>query len=86
MDFQNRIVIDPNIMVGKPLIRGTRITVELIVRLLAQGQTFDAILTAYPHLAREDILAALHYADTLLAEERVYPLYQNVGKEDEGYA
>lgn len=86
MDLQNRITIDRHIMVGKPIIRGTRITVELIVRLLAQGQTFDDILAAYPHLKRDDILAALHYVDSLLEEERVYPFYQNVGQQKEGYA
>ena len=54
-----RIAIDPDVMVGKPVIRGTRITVELIIGLLAQGWTDHEILAAYPHLTREDILACL---------------------------
>jgi len=72
--YQNRIIVDPRIMVGKPVIKGTRITVELILRLLAQGQTIEEILKAYPHLEREDILAALEYARELVEEERVYPI------------
>lgn len=52
-----RIILDPNVMVGKPVIRGTRITVELVIGLFAQGWTEQDILSAYPHLAREDILA-----------------------------
>ena len=72
--YQNRIIVDPRIMVGKPVIKGTRITVELILRLLAQGQTIEEILKAYPHLEREDILAALEYARELVEEEKVYPI------------
>jgi len=60
--YQNRITVDPKVMVGKPVIKGTRITVELILRLLAQGQAIEEILKAYPHLKKEDILAALEYA------------------------
>lgn len=70
----DRIIIDPKIMVGKPVIKGTRITVELILRLLAQGQTVDKILENYPHLHKEDILAAIEYATELVEEEKVYPL------------
>jgi uncharacterized protein (DUF433 family) len=54
-----RIVLDPNVMVGKPVICGTRITVELVIGLLAQGWTEQEILDAYPHLTREDVLACL---------------------------
>ena len=56
------IISDPNIMVGKPVIRGTRITVELILRKLAAGQTIDQILEDYPHLSRSGIKAALEFA------------------------
>lgn len=73
-----RIVIDPKIMVGKPVIKGTRITVELILRLLAQGQTMENILENYPHLQKDDILAAIEYATRLVEEEKVYPF----GKDD----
>ena len=69
-----RITLDPEVMVGKPVIRGTRITVELIIGLLAQGWTEQDILAAYPHLAREDILACLAYAQDLVSSEKVYPI------------
>lgn len=72
---QNRIVVDPEIMVGKPIVRGTRITVELILRQLAQGMTVGDILKNYPHLAKEDIYAAIQYATQLVQEEFVYPLF-----------
>lgn len=79
--YQNRIVADPKIMVGKPMIRGTRITVELILRQLAQGITADEILKNYPNLKREDIYAALEYAGGLVEEENVYPLTKKVDAE-----
>jgi len=69
-----RIVIDPEIMGGKPVIKGTRITVELILRLLAEGLTVEEILEDYPHLTDEDIRAALLYASKVLEIEEVYPL------------
>jgi uncharacterized protein (DUF433 family) len=72
--YRNRIVIDPKIMVGKPVIKGTRITVELILRVLAQGQTIEEILKAYSHLKKEDILAVLEYATEIIAEEKIFPL------------
>jgi uncharacterized protein (DUF433 family) len=68
-----RIALDPDVMVGKPVIRGTRITVELIIGLLAQGWADQEILAAYPHLTREDILACLAYAQELVSSEKVYP-------------
>jgi uncharacterized protein (DUF433 family) len=58
-DWQERIVIDPGIMVGKPVIRGTRIPVELIVQMLGQGISEEEILEEYPRLHAEDIRAAL---------------------------
>ncbi len=69
-----RVTLDPNVMVGKPVIRGTRITVELIIGLLAQGWAEQDILAAYPHLTREDILACLAYAQDLVSSEKVYPI------------
>lgn len=71
---QNRIVVDPEIMVGKPVIKGTRIAVELILRQLAQGITVEELLANYPHLAREDVYAAIEYASELVTEENIYPL------------
>lgn len=73
-NYQNRITVDPEIMVGKPIIKGTRITVELILRLLAQGMTIKEILKNYPHLEKEDILAVLEYATKVIEEEKVLPL------------
>jgi uncharacterized protein (DUF433 family) len=70
----NRIGIDPLVMAGKPVIRGTRIPVELIVRMLAQGIPEHEILREYPRLHPEDIRAALEYAARVLAEEDVFPL------------
>lgn len=61
-EFQERIAIDPKVMAGKPVIRGTRIPVGLVVRMVAQGIPIDEILADYPTLCREDIQAALAYA------------------------
>lgn len=69
-----RITTNPNIMVGKPVIKGTRITVELILRQLAQGRAIKDILGDYPHLQKEDIYAAIEYAAQLVEEESVYSL------------
>ncbi len=69
-----RITVDPRIMAGKPVIRGTRIPVELIVRMLAQGVPEQEILQEYPRLEPQDIRAALAYAADVLAGEEVYPL------------
>jgi uncharacterized protein (DUF433 family) len=75
MDEQlDRISIDPKVMVGKPVIRGTRIPVDLIVRMLAQGIAESEILREYPRLQPEDIRAALTYAACVLAHEDVFPL------------
>ena len=72
--YEDRIIVDPEIMVGKPIIKGTRITVELVLGLLAQGERMDEVLEAYPHLKREDIYAALGYAEKIIREERIMPL------------
>jgi uncharacterized protein (DUF433 family) len=61
MDLQSRITIDPNILVGKPIIKGTRLAVELIIDLLAQGWTNDEILRNYPGITLEDIQACLAF-------------------------
>jgi uncharacterized protein (DUF433 family) len=75
MDQQiERIVIDPDVMAGKPVMRGTRIPVELIVRMLAQGVTETEILSEYPGLEASDIRAALTYAAQVLANEDVFPM------------
>ena len=72
MTFTDRIQINPRIMLGKPVIRGTRITVELVLRKLSEGANEEDILDAYPRLTREDIHAAIRYAaDTLSHEETI---------------
>jgi uncharacterized protein (DUF433 family) len=68
-----RIVVDPGVMVGKPVIRGTRIPVELVVRMVAEGIAEQDILTEYPRLVPDDIRAALTYAAQLVAGEDVFP-------------
>ncbi len=72
--IEQRISSDPRVMAGKPVIRGTRIPVELIVRMLAQGIPDEEILREYPRLQEEDIRAALAYAAEVLAEEEVFPV------------
>lgn len=74
MSWEERIAIDPAILVGKPVIKGTRIAVEFIIDLLAEGWSHEEILASYPQLSREDLLSALRYASETLKSERVYPL------------
>jgi uncharacterized protein (DUF433 family) len=69
-----RITIDPKIMVGKPTIRGLRITVYQILKALAAGISTDELLEDYPELEKEDIEAALLYAAELVEEERIYKI------------
>jgi uncharacterized protein (DUF433 family) len=68
------IIADPNIMRGKPVIRGTRITVELILQKIAAGQSIDQILSDYPHLTREGIIGALEFAAESVRVTALYPL------------
>ncbi|MDG4551977.1 MAG: DUF433 domain-containing protein [Candidatus Contendobacter sp.] len=74
MNWNDRIVLNPDIMLGKPVIRGSRLAVEFIIDLLAQGWSEEDILRNYPGLAHEDIIACLGYASALLHAERVFPL------------
>jgi uncharacterized protein (DUF433 family) len=74
MDWRDRIIVDPAILVGKPVIRGTRLAVEFILELLAEGWTRKQIEQNYPALTDDDLKAALHYAAEVLRHERVYPL------------
>lgn len=69
----NLITADPQIMMGKPVIAGTRITVELILEKLAAGETVEQLLVAHPRLTREGIQAALAYAAQTLRSDIVYP-------------
>ncbi|MEK7189477.1 MAG: DUF433 domain-containing protein [Patescibacteria group bacterium] len=70
----NRIEVNPAILIGKPIIRGTRIPVELILKMTAQGITIVEILDEYPRLTKEDIYAALEYAHKVVEAEEIYPL------------
>ena len=68
------IVSNPAVMMGKPVVAGTRITVELILEKMASGETIEQILDAHPRLTREGIFATLDYATRVLRSEIVYPI------------
>ena len=72
MDWRDRISADPNVLVGKPVIKGTRISVELVLDLLAGGYTHDQIRQQYDHLTQEDIQACLAYAGEVIRSERMF--------------
>jgi uncharacterized protein (DUF433 family) len=72
--WQERIGYDPAVLAGRPVIKGSRIAVEFVIDLLAQGWTDADILENYPGLSHEDILACLAYARDILSAERVYPI------------
>ena len=74
VDWNEHIVIDQAILVGKPVVKGTRLAVEFIIGLLAQGWPESEILRNYPGLTHENILACLSYAGAMLGSEKVYPL------------
>ena len=74
MSWKERIVIDAEVLTGKPVIRGTRLAVEFILGLLAEGWTESDITSNYPGVTPEDIRACLAYAAATLQSERVYPL------------
>lgn len=76
MDWRNRIVTDPDILVGKPTIKGTRISVELVLGWLASDWTFDNLLESYPNITREDILAALAFAADLMRDEQYLAIHK----------
>ncbi len=72
--MENLIECNPKIMFGKPVIKGTRITVELILEKIATGESVEDILSSYPHLTREQILACVDFARRSLSLDFVYPL------------
>ena len=72
MSWQDRITINPNVLVGKPIVKGTRISVEFVIDLLSRGWTADRILHEYDQLTAEDVQACLAYASEVLRSERVY--------------
>jgi len=69
MSYKEYIERNPEIMLGKPIIKGTRITVELIMRKLAEGYDIEDLLKSYPHLTKKQIYAALEYAADMIANE-----------------
>lgn len=74
MNWHDHIVVDAQILVGKPVIKGTRLSVEFIIDLLAQGWSEEQILNSYPGLTRQDLQACYAYAAAILGAEKVYPL------------
>lgn len=73
-NLQDHIVLDPALLQGKPVVRGTRLSVEFVVGLFAQGWTQQQVLENYPNLTAEDLRACMLYAQQRLQDERVYPL------------
>lgn len=74
LDFRERIVLDPAILVGKPVIKGTRVPVSLILNLVGHGATFDEIVADYPGLKEDDVRAAVLYAGARLDRDDVFLL------------
>ena len=74
MDWRNRIAANPDVLVGKPVIKGTRLAVEFIIDLLAQGWTESDIMENYQGVTREDIASCLSYAGEVLKTERVFAI------------
>ncbi len=74
MNWQERIELSPEVLAGKPVVKGTRLAVEFVVDLLAQGWSEETIIANYPTLTSEDIKACLQYASAALHAEKVYPL------------
>jgi len=68
-----RIALDPDVLVGKPVIRGTRIAVEFVIGLMADGWTEAEILESYPGITHDDIIACLAYARDALSSEKIFP-------------
>ena len=76
VEWRDRIVIDPAVLVGKPVLKGTRLAVEFVLDLLANGWTYDQIRDNYPGVTDHDVRACLAYAKEVLQQERVFPVAQ----------
>lgn len=74
MEFKQRIISNPDVLTGKPVIAGTRLSVQFIVGLLAKGVTHQEIITEYPYIVEEDIRACLAYASQMLESSTLIPL------------
>lgn len=75
-DWNQRIISDPEVLMGKPCVKGTRISVELILGWLANGWSHEQVLEAYPHVTREDILAALAFAADMMRDEQYVAIHK----------
>ena len=71
MDYHNRITSNPDVLLGKPVIKGTRLTVALLLRKLSEGASVEAIVRMYPQITKEDVYAALQYASEVIANEEI---------------
>jgi len=76
MEWRDRIVVDPGVLVGKPVLKGTRLAVEFVIDLLANGWTHDQIRDNYAGVTDDDIRACLEYAKDVLQHERVFTVAQ----------
>jgi uncharacterized protein (DUF433 family) len=74
MEWRDHITVDPRVLAGKPIVKGTRISVELVIDLLAAGWTSQQLLDSYPTLGADDVRACLAYASEILHGEKVFPL------------
>jgi uncharacterized protein (DUF433 family) len=77
--YKHRIIVDPNILAGKPVVKGTRIPVELVLKRLAQDLDMQTLFEAYPRLTKEDVQACLAYAQALVERRSI----QSLGSEEE---
>lgn len=84
MEWRERIVTDPDLLMGKPVIKGTRLSVELILGWLAQGWTTEQLLENYPQLKQPDVQAALAFASDMLREERYIAINRAAGESATG--
>ena len=71
MYTNERIACNPDVMLGKPVIKGTRITIELLLKKLSEGMSMEELITAYPQLKKEDILAAISYSAEVISREEM---------------
>jgi uncharacterized protein (DUF433 family) len=74
MDWHDRIEVNPKVLAGKPIIKGTRLAVEFILDLIAERWTHEQILHSYPQLREDDIWAVLSYVAETIKQERIYPV------------
>ena len=74
MDWHERIILDPAVLSGKPIVKGTRIAVEFVIDLLGRGWSVEELLREYDHLTLQDVQACLAYAGEVLKSEKVYSL------------